>query len=150
MPALTPDTQGATSPRDLLTKHTSDPKCAGCHQLIDPFGFVFENYNAVGKWLENWPKVNMKIDASSRLFDGTEIQGPGDLRKWMLKNIDLFGQCLAEKLMTYALGREPNYREKAEIKSVVKDNVQNKKGFEGFIIALVKTKTFKAESKVIR
>ena len=145
VPALTPDTQGATSPRDLLTKHTSEPKCAGCHRLIDPFGFVFENYNAVGKWRDKWPKAKKKINTSTKLFDGTKISGPQDLRKWMLNNIDLFGQCLAEKLMTYALGREPNYREKAEIKVVVQNNIQKKEGFRDLILALVKTHTFKAQ-----
>jgi len=146
VPALTPDTQGATSPRDMLTKHTSEAKCAGCHQLIDPFGFVFENYNAVGKWREKWPKVNKKIETSTKLFDGSKIENPQELRKWLVKNIDLFGQCLAEKLMTYALGREPNYREKAEIKNVVNKNIQNKEGFRDLIIALVKTQTFKAQN----
>ena len=56
IPALTPDTTGAVTPRQMLTKHTKDPKCAGCHQKIDPVGFVFENFNPVGKWRKKWPK----------------------------------------------------------------------------------------------
>ena len=147
VPALTPDIRGATTPRELLTQHTSEPKCAGCHQLIDPFGFAFENYNAVGDWRNKWPKINKKIDPSSRLFDGTAIQGPADLRQWMLKNIDIFGQCLSEKLMTYALGREPNYRERAELRTVVQNNIKNGQGFRELVIDLVKTKTFRASSK---
>ena len=131
----------------MLTQHTSEPKCAGCHQLIDPFGFAFENYNAVGDWRNKWPKINKKIDPSSRLFDGTAIQGPSDLRQWMLKNIDIFGQCLSEKLMTYALGREPNYRERAELRTVVQNNIKNGQGFRELVIDLVKTKTFRASSK---
>ena len=60
-----------------------------------------------------------------------------------MKNIDLFGQCLAEKLVTYAIGREPNYREKAEIKKVVAENIKEGKGFRDLIIDLVKTDTFR-------
>lgn len=143
VPALTPDTRGAKTPRDLLSMHRDEPNCYTCHQLIDPFGFAFENYSPVGRWREKWPKINRKIDPSSVLFDGTEITGPADLKKWMVDNIEIFGQCLAEKLITYALGRDPNYREKGEIKTVVQKNIANGEGFRDLIIDLVKTETFK-------
>ena len=88
---------------------------------------------------------NKKIDTSSKLFDGTEIKSHAELKQWTVKNIDLFGQCLAEKLMTYALGREPNYREEAEIKTIVEKNIKNKEGFRDLIIDLVKSRSFKAQ-----
>jgi hypothetical protein len=145
VPSIPPDTIGSQSPRDKIIKHTNDPKCSGCHQMIDPFGFAFENFNAVGVWRDKWPKYNIKIDPSSKLFDGTQIAGHADMKKWLLKNIDMFGQCLAEKLMTYALGRAPNYREQAEIKLIVQKNIKNKEGFQDLIIDLVKSQTFKAQ-----
>ena len=41
VPALTPDTQGAT-PREQLAKHTNTASCAGCHKRIDPVGFALK------------------------------------------------------------------------------------------------------------
>ena len=114
--------------------------------MIDPFGFAFENYDAVGKWREKWPKINKPIDASSKLFDGTEIDGPAGLRKWLVKNIDMFGQCLGEKLIAYAIGRDPNYREKAEIKQIVRNNIEKQEGFRDLIIDLVQSKAFKVSA----
>src|SRR6218665_809207 len=81
VPALTPDTQGAKPPRDLLAAHTQSASCFGCHRHIDPIGFVLENFDPVGGWRENWP-TGTKIDPSGKLPDGTEILGYTDLKKW--------------------------------------------------------------------
>jgi hypothetical protein len=39
-----------TSTRERFARHTQDPLCAGCHSVMDPIGFGFENYDAVGLW----------------------------------------------------------------------------------------------------
>jgi hypothetical protein len=38
------------STRERYTQHSSDPTCAGCHTRIDPIGFGFEHYDAVGRY----------------------------------------------------------------------------------------------------
>jgi len=35
--------------RDRLAAHTTNPTCAGCHHLIDPIGFGFEKFDAIGE-----------------------------------------------------------------------------------------------------
>ena len=64
VPALTPDTGGTTTPREMLAAHTKEASCANCHQHIDPLGFVLENFDPVGKWRDQWPGTAHKIDAS--------------------------------------------------------------------------------------
>ncbi len=143
VPALTPDTQGATTPRELLAAHTKDAACATCHESIDPLGFVLENYDPVGRWREHWPKSSAKIDPTGVLPDGTTIADVVDLKHWVVENIDLFSQCLAEKLMTYATGRAPNYAERREIETIVKKNHQNGNGFRDLVLALIESRTFR-------
>ena len=49
---LLPDDEAATqglTVRQLVEKHTSDPKCAVCHRRIDPFGFALEAFDAIGR-----------------------------------------------------------------------------------------------------
>ena len=41
LPALRP----GLSTRARLEQHRADPVCAGCHNLIDPLGMAFENYD---------------------------------------------------------------------------------------------------------
>jgi hypothetical protein len=34
--------------RDRMSAHATNPTCAGCHTLVDPIGFGFEKFDAVG------------------------------------------------------------------------------------------------------
>ena len=34
--------------RDRMTEHATNPTCAACHKLVDPIGFGFEKFDAVG------------------------------------------------------------------------------------------------------
>lgn len=143
VPALTPDTQGTSTPREQLSAHTEATACAGCHRRIDPIGFVLENYDPVGRWRTEWPGINTRIDPSGILPDGTAIRDAAEFKAWLLKNIDLFSTCLAEKLMTYATGRVLNYAERHEIATIVKTNHQNGNRFRQLLLALIDSQTFR-------
>ncbi len=145
VPALTPDTRGTTTPREMLTAHTQDAACAACHKRIDPVGFALENFDPVGRWRKAWPKTNKTIDASAILTDGTKIQDVVDLKRWLVANIDPFSQCVAEKLMTYATGRVPNYAERKELADIVRANRESAGGFRDLVLALIESKTFRTK-----
>ncbi len=142
VPALTPDTRGATTPREMLGAHMGDTSCASCHKLIDPIGFMLENFDPVGNWRELWPKIDVPIDSTGVLPDGTQINDITDFKAWLVDNIDLFSQCISEKLLTYATGRVPNYAERHEIEKIVKENHRNGNGFQDLFLALVTSETF--------
>jgi hypothetical protein len=142
VPALTPDTQGAKTPRDILAAHTEKKSCMSCHRKIDPLGFVLEHFDPVGRWRDKWPESETIIDASATLRDGTKVTDVIGLKRWMLTNIDLFSRCLAVKLMIYATGREPSYIEVKEIEEIVKSNRENKQGFQDLFVDLILSKTF--------
>ena len=143
VPALTPDTRGTTTPREMLAAHTQEAACAVCHQRIDPFGFVLENFDPVGRWRSNWPKADKTIDASVVLADGTKIQDVVDLKRWLVANIDPFSLCVAEKLMTYATGRVPNYAERRELADIARANRESAGGFRDLVLALIESRTFR-------
>ena len=145
VPALTPDTRGTTTPRELLEAHTKEAECAVCHKRIDPFGFALENFDPVGRWRNVWPNTNTTIDASIVLDDGTKLQDVVDLKLWLVENIDQFSQCVAEKLMTYATGRAPNYAERRELADIVQANHESGGGFRDLVLALIQSRTFRTK-----
>jgi hypothetical protein len=145
VPALTPDTRGATTPREMLAAHMADQACAGCHSRIDPIGFMLENFDPVGNWRELWPKVETPIDSTGVLPDGTPINDITDFKAWLVDNIDLFSQCLSEKLMIYGTGRVPNYAERHEVEQIVKQNHRDGNGFKDLLLALVTSETFRTK-----
>ncbi len=90
--------QGLTD-RQLTEKHSSDPKCANCHQRIDPFGFALERYDAIGA-------LRASADTKTKLADGTEFDGLPGVRDYLLtKRRDAFVKQFTRKLLGYALGR---------------------------------------------
>jgi hypothetical protein len=144
VPPITPDSGGGgRTPRELLAAHTEASSCAYCHRKIDPVGFVLENFDPVGRWRDTWPGIQKTIDASSTLPDGTKIRDIEDFKAWLVGNIDQFSQCLAEKLMTYATGRFPNYSERKEIASIVAGNHEAGNGFRDLVMALIESETFR-------
>jgi hypothetical protein len=142
VPALTPDVQGTTTPRELLAAHTKSADCASCHRHIDPIGFALENFDPVGRWRENWPETGVPIDSTGVLPDGTKIAGYLDFKQWLVSNISLVSECLAEKLMIYATGRIPSYAEQVEIKGIVDRIEAEKGGFRDLLVALIESETF--------
>ena len=142
VPALTPDTTGTRNPRELLSAHTEESSCAGCHRHIDPLGFMLENFDPVGRWRDEWPGTGQSIDASSVLADGTQIHDITDFKTWLVGRIDLFAQCLSEKLITYATGRVPNYSERKEISRIIKENLEEGRGFRDLLLSLIASESF--------
>ena len=145
VPALTPDTRGTTTPREMLVAHTKEASCANCHQHIDPLGFILENFDPVGQWRDEWPGTGKKIDASVVLADGTKIRDIVDLKRWLVHNEERFTTNLAGKLMVYATGRSLNYVEQKEVKSIVRNNLVAEEGFRDLIIDLVTSETFRTK-----
>jgi mono/diheme cytochrome c family protein len=89
--------------RKRMEQHRANPNCASCHQRMDPLGFAFENFDAVGKWRDK--DGDFAIDPAGTLPGGRNIQGPAELKKVLKEQSQQFCHCLAEKMLTYALGR---------------------------------------------
>ena len=156
IPAVEPDTTGAKSIRELLQKHNADPSCAACHQKIDPPGFALENFDPVGRWREFYPvykKVNGKVvrkdgppvDSKGTMKDGTVLNDVTDLKHYLVNNIDIFGNCLAEKLLVYATGRDLSFGDRKEVERLVREVREGGNGFQDLVVALVLSESFRTK-----
>lgn len=110
VPALAEDEtelQAASSLRERLEQHRTNPTCAACHQKLDPIGFGLENFDAVGRWRTH-DSSGEPIDAGGKLPSGDEFSGPAELKDVLLQRKEDFIRRLARKMLGYALGRELN------------------------------------------
>jgi hypothetical protein len=62
--------------RERVAELTADPACAGCHVLINPVGFGFEHYDAIGRWRDD--ENGRAIDASGHLSSVNDRSIEGD------------------------------------------------------------------------
>ena len=106
VPTLPEDEAGENlTVRAMTEKHTSDPKCAGCHRRIDPFGYALEQFDAIGRF-RTTDLGGHPIDTHVKLADGTEFEGMEGLRHYLLtQRRDAFTRQFCRKLLGYALGR---------------------------------------------
>ena len=105
--------------RQAMEQHRANPTCAACHARMDPIGFALENYDGVGKWRVK--DAGQTIDATGTLPDGTTFDGLAGLRELLLtKRRDQFIDTVAERLLTYALGRGLESYDKPAVRSIVR------------------------------
>jgi hypothetical protein len=135
----------ATSLRQRLEQHRANAACASCHRLIDPVGLALENFDHTGKWREK--DGGVAIDASGQLADGTRVNGPDSLRRALLARSDVFVTVLAEKLMTYAVGRPMRAEDMPAVRAVVRGSAPGRYRFSSMILEVVKTPQFQMRTK---
>ncbi|MDA0586568.1 MAG: DUF1592 domain-containing protein [Planctomycetota bacterium] len=136
--------------RQRLEIHRSLPQCARCHNKIDPLGFGLENFNAAGEWRDKEgfgykgriSPNDPDIDASSKMLDGTEFTGVDGLQEVLLKQEDLFLNCLAGKLYTYALGRELGIADQPHVNAAVNHVRRQNKNLPALIQFIVTSDPF--------
>ncbi len=105
--------------REQMVKHRTNAVCASCHEKMDPIGFAFEHFDAIGRYRAK--DNGQPIDAAGKLDSGEAFKNAAELRQILTnKKSDLFARCLTEKMLTYALGRGLEYYDKRTVDTIVK------------------------------
>lgn len=130
----------ATSVRERMEQHRSNPVCAGCHKIMDPIGLALENFDGVGAWRDKDSGVS--IDAAGQLVDGTKIDGPASLRKALLDRPEAFVGTLTEKLLMYGIGRETHYYDMPVVRAIMHDAAPDGYRFSDLVLGIVKSAPF--------
>lgn len=104
IPALPPE-ESATSQRERLEQHRADPSCRGCHELMDPLGFGFERYDAIGVYRER-DRHGEPLSGEGEIvgFTPARFVGPIELAE-RLHAAPETRACLVRHLFRYVYGR---------------------------------------------
>ncbi|MDQ3036058.1 MAG: DUF1592 domain-containing protein [Myxococcota bacterium] len=101
-----PDPDPSLTTRERFAQHRSDASCSGCHQLMDPIGFGFERYDAIGMWRES--------EGALAVDDRGEIHGTTDADGEFTGAVELAARlasseqartCFATQWFRYGIGR---------------------------------------------
>jgi hypothetical protein len=105
--------------RETLAAHRRNPLCSSCHNLMDPLGLAFENFNAMGMFRKT--EFNEPIDATGQLITGESFSNVKELKAILVKDhYEDFYRTVTEKLLTYALGRGLEYYDVETVDQIVK------------------------------
>ena len=147
IPAVEPDTRGATTIREQLEKHRTLPSCNACHAKIDPAGFALENFDVFGAWRDKYralaegekaPGIGKNgqrftfrylqpIDASGILPDGRRFQDIRGLKRLLVSDERQIARNLVVRMVIFATGAPVQFSDRPKIEAIL-DNAA-KDGF---------------------
>ncbi|HEY3393806.1 MAG TPA: DUF1592 domain-containing protein [Lacipirellulaceae bacterium] len=141
-----PDDEAATEEltvRQLVEKHVSDPKCAVCHQRIDPYGFSLEAFDAIGRH-RTADLAGRPIDSRAMLIDGTQFDGLDGLRSYLLTaRKETFVRQFCRKLLGYALGRAVQLSDEPLLTEMHRELAANNYEVDVAVSAIVQSRQFR-------
>ncbi|MSR60192.1 MAG: DUF1592 domain-containing protein [Planctomycetaceae bacterium] len=126
--------------RQRMEQHRANPACAACHTQMDALGFGLENYDPIGAWRVK--DGTFDIDASGTLPGGAAFSSPAELRVILKSRQNEFRRCLAEKLLTFALGRGLEYYDKCTVDQIARHVAANHDKFSALVLEIVQSDPF--------
>ncbi|HEY2253144.1 MAG TPA: DUF1592 domain-containing protein, partial [Planctomycetaceae bacterium] len=130
----------AATLRQRMEQHRENPACAVCHTQMDALGFGLENYDPIGAWRTK--DGTLDIDAGGSLPGGASFKAPNELKAILKAREGEFRRCLAEKLLTYALGRGLEYYDKCTVDTIVRNLAANHDVFSALVLEIVNSDAF--------
>jgi hypothetical protein len=99
-----PDPDPTLSTRERFADHSAEPLCAGCHRAIDPIGFGFEHYDALGRFRvrDHGVTVNAEGELTGTLDADGPFDGALELSARLAQSSDVRA-CVARQLLRRAL-----------------------------------------------
>jgi len=133
----------SVSLRDQLEKHRANATCAACHSRMDPLGFALEHFDAIGQWREKDGKFT--IETAGSLPDGRSFKDHKDLQAILKSNPQDFTECVAEKMLIYALGRGLEPFDRTAIRAIADRASRNEHRFSSVVLGIVNSVPFQMQ-----
>ncbi|WP_437305384.1 DUF1592 domain-containing protein [Sorangium sp. So ce388] len=129
--------------RDQVEAHTSPKACSSCHGMINPPGFAFEHFDAVGRYRAD--EEGEPIDATGTMQVGeTEVSFDGaiDLVKQLAES-PVAQRCYLTNWYRYGNARQLSREDACTIEDLDKKLVESGYNIKELLVALTQTRTFR-------
>ncbi|HBE66603.1 MAG TPA: hypothetical protein DDW52_00505, partial [Planctomycetaceae bacterium] len=160
--SVEPDTRGAQTIRDLLSKHRDSDSCASCHQHIDPPGFALESFDVIGGWRDRYRtigegdpvaarinnrgiweyRLGQPVDSSGRTSDGSAFRNIQEYKDLLMQRRESIHRAMAESLAVYATGAAVRFSDRKAIESIVERSTAAGGGMRTLIHTVIQSPLF--------
>jgi len=148
--------------RQRLQAHLGNPTCSGCHRLIDPIGFGFENFDAIGRFREKqviriYPtfdemknktktkptehKLDIDVSGFVQGMPNSQFKSPKEAGR-VLASDPGCQKCVVKMLFRYAVGRPETEADQAPIETALGEFRSSQFRFKNLIIAIATSEPF--------
>jgi hypothetical protein len=155
--------------RERMSEHATNPSCATCHKLIDPIGFGFEKFDAVGARRDKFtlqffaarggegggrrtpPKtMDLDIDPTGYVagIADSQFSAPSQLGAVMAKSAQC-QECIVKQYFRYTAGRLETPADRPAIRKILDDFQQSQFHFKELIVSLVRLREFPNSERTV-
>jgi len=146
--------------RERMREHVTNPSCSTCHNLIDPIGFGFEKFDAIGARRNKFkllffdadeegdrrakPKtLELEMDTVGYVagIPDSKFSSPRELGAVLARSPQC-QECLVKQYFRYTSGRMETKADRPLIRQVSEDFRKSQFRFKELIISLVRSREF--------
>jgi hypothetical protein len=145
--------------RDRMREHVTNPSCATCHNLIDPIGFGFEKFDAIGARRNQFklmffsndeeggrrtPKtLELDVDTTGYVagIPDSKFTSPRELGAVLARSPQC-QECMVKQYFRYTAGRMETPADHALIQQASDDFKKSQFRFKELMISLVRAREF--------
>ena len=132
--------------RERFASHRENPDCAGCHKKLDPLGFALENFDAVGRWRNQYHN-GREVDSSGILFRKHKFNDVVEFKDAIMSEKDRFTKALVSHLLSFSLGRKLSAFDSPAVDLVAKKVKESNYSLRVMIHEIVQSDPFLSHNK---
>jgi hypothetical protein len=144
-----PDVDRTKTTREQFAQHVADDNCRSCHQMLDPIGFGFENYDALGQWRSE--ENGKPVDASGELTQ-TDVNGKFNGAVELAHRLGQSEQvraCVVKQWFRFGYGRAEQDVDSCSLGQVEEAFKGSNYNVKELLIALTQTDAFRYRRAVV-
>lgn len=129
--------------REQFSQHVADAGCRSCHKLLDPIGFGFEHYDALGRWRDT--ENGIPVDASGELTQ-TDVDGPFDGAVELAHRLAASEQvraCVVKQWFRFGHGRAEQSADRCSLAQATEAFEASNYNIKALLVALTQTDAFR-------
>ncbi|HMJ13243.1 MAG TPA: DUF1592 domain-containing protein [Polyangiaceae bacterium] len=138
-----PEVTAGVSTRERLSQHEVDPSCSGCHRLMDPIGFGFEQYDAIGRY--RTMDGGRPVDARGEVLATRDMDGPftgvAELAQKLAGSAEV-RECIARQYFRFMMSRFEQSADECSVGSMLESFRESGADLNVLPHAVVRTDAF--------
>lgn len=144
IPVVPPSPDPNSSTREKFEEHDRNPACAGCHKLMDPIGYGFENFDAVGRWRteENGHAIDPSCELTATRDADGQFPNAASMARALAQSEQVH-RCVVTQFYRFAHGRGETLADLCSVDQLFEVYQRGRRDFVDLVAFLTTTDSFR-------
>jgi hypothetical protein len=145
-----PDLDPQKTTREQFEEIGANPDCSSCHALMNPIGFGFEHYDAMGLWRDT--QNDKPIDATGEIIGSEDVNGAFDGAVELANQLagsESVAECVSSQWFRFSYNRTVTPEDRCNLDQINEAFAASDHDIRELLIALTQTDTFSYRHQVV-